>query len=336
MPPDPTFAPTNAPEAPAVASRRIPAIDAGRAAALAAMAAYHLTWDLGYLRLTPENVALSPAGRVAAHVIAGTFLVLVGVGLVLMNGRGVRLRPTALRLLRVGGAAALITLATFYAFPDSFIFFGILHCIAVSSVLALPFLFVPAVVTALAGALVVALPHLVAHPLLDAPALFFLGLGRLTPQTNDYVPLFPWFGIVLLGVALGRIALPWFARSRAGLWQPRSRGARAATFAGRHSLAIYLVHQPLLLGALTGLVALTGPHPRAGLAKFRADYVETCTRTGGEPGSCRIAARCTADALRREGLWSVEGRGFTVPERMRAQGLSQRCYEASEGTAPPP
>ncbi|MCJ2075092.1 DUF1624 domain-containing protein [Methylobacterium sp. E-016] len=336
MPPDPTFAPTNAPEAPAVASRRIPAIDAGRAAALAAMAAYHLTWDLGYLRLTPENVALSPAGRVAAHVIAGTFLVLVGVGLVLMNGRGVRLRPTALRLLRVGGAAALITLATFYAFPDSFIFFGILHCIAVSSVLALPFLFVPAVVTALAGALVVALPHLVAHPLLDAPALFFLGLGRLTPQTNDYVPLFPWFGIVLLGVALGRIALPWFACSRAGLWQPRSRGARAATFAGRHSLAIYLVHQPLLLGALTGLVALTGPHPRAGLAKFRADYVETCTRTGGEPDSCRIAARCTADALRREGLWSVEGRGFTVPERMRAQGLSQRCYEASEGTAPPP
>ncbi|MCJ2106237.1 DUF1624 domain-containing protein [Methylobacterium sp. E-041] len=336
MPPHPTFAPTNALEAPAVAFRRIPAIDAGRAAALAAMAAYHLTWDLGYLRLTPENVALSPAGRVAAHVIAGTFLVLVGVGLVLMNGRGVRLRPTALRLLRVGGAAALITLATFYAFPDSFIFFGILHCIAVSSVLALPFLFVPAVVTALAGALVVALPHLVAHPLLDAPALFFLGLGRLTPQTNDYVPLFPWFGIVLLGVALGRIALPWFARSRAGLWQPRSRGARAATFAGRHSLAIYLVHQPLLLGALTGLVALTGPHPRAGLAKFRADYVETCTRTGGEPDSCRIAARCTADALRREGLWSVEGRGFTVPERMRAQGLSQRCYEASEGTAPPP
>ena len=315
---------------------RIPAIDGIRAAALAAMAAYHLTWDLGYLRLTPENAALAPAGRVAAHVIAGSFLLLVGIGIVSMNGRGVRLRPTVLRLMRVGGAAILITLATLYAFPDSFIFFGILHCIAASSVLALPFLFVPAIVTALAGALVVAMPRLVAYPVLDAPELFFLGLGRLTPQTNDYVPLFPWFGIVLLGVALGRIALPRLARSRVGRWQPRSVGARAAAFAGRHSLAIYLLHQPLLLGALTGLVAVTGPHPRAGLAKFRGDYVETCTRTGGEPASCRIAARCTADALRKEGLWSVEGRGFTVPERTRAQGLSQRCYEASEGTAPAP
>lgn len=334
---DPLRAPTHAPSSGATTTRviRMPAIDAGRAVALAAMAAYHLTWDLGYLRLTPENVALSPGGRIAAHVIAGSFLVLVGIGLVLMNGRGVRARPTALRLLRIGGAAALITLATWFAFPDSFIFFGILHCIALSSVLALPFPFLPAILTALVGALVVAMPHLVAHPVLDAPALFFLGLGRLTPQTNDYVPLFPWFGMVLFGVALGRAALPWFARSRVGRWQPRSRGARAATFAGRHSLAIYLLHQPILLGALTGVAMLTGPHPRAGLAKFRADYVENCTRTGGEAASCRIAARCTADALRRDGLWSVEGRGFTVPERRRAQALSQGCYEASEGTAPP-
>ena len=96
------------------------------------------------------------------------------------------------------------------------------------------------------------------------------------------------------------------------------------------------MHQPLLLGLLTGVAMLTGPHPRAGLATFRADYAANCTRTGGEPAACRIAARCTADALRTEGLWSVEGRGFTVPERTRAQALSQRCYEASEGTAPAP
>ncbi|WP_375464499.1 DUF1624 domain-containing protein [uncultured Methylobacterium sp.] len=322
--------------APPSRDRRLPAIDAARAAALAAMAAYHATWDLGYLRLTPENAALSPAGRACAHLIAGSFLLLVGVGLVLMNGRGVRPQPTLRRFLRIAGAAGLITVATVLAFPDSYIFFGILHCIAVSSVLALPFLFLPAAVTGLAAALVVALPHLVAHPFLDAPGLFFLGLGREVPRTNDYVPLFPWFGLVLLGVALGRIGLPWFMRSRLGAWRPRRWPARTATFAGRHSLAIYLVHQPVLLALLTGVATLTGPHPRAGLETFRADYAATCARTGGEAGACRIAARCTADALRRAGLWSVEGRGFTTPERVQAQGLSQRCYEASEGTAPPP
>ena len=72
---------------------RLPIVDAARGAALAAMAAYHATWDLGYLQLTPENAALSPAGRVAAHLIAGGFLLLVGVGLVLMNGAGLRPRP---------------------------------------------------------------------------------------------------------------------------------------------------------------------------------------------------------------------------------------------------
>ncbi|MFD0938848.1 heparan-alpha-glucosaminide N-acetyltransferase domain-containing protein, partial [Methylobacterium trifolii] len=155
---------------------RLPAIDAARAAALAAMAAYHTLWDLGHLRLTPENYALTGPGRLAAHGIAGGFLLLVGVGLVLMNGRGVRVRPTLLRLARIGGAALLITLATAYAFPDSFIFFGILHCIAVSGVLALPFLALPGPVTGLVAALVVAAPHLVRLPWLDAPALFFLGL----------------------------------------------------------------------------------------------------------------------------------------------------------------
>ncbi|AWN38141.1 DUF1624 domain-containing protein [Methylobacterium radiodurans] len=311
---------------------RLAVIDALRGAALAAMAAYHATWDLGYLRLTPENLALSPAGRVAAHLIAGSFLLLVGVGMVLMNGERFRPRPTLLRVSRIGLSALAVTLATWLAFPDSFVFFGVLHCIAVSSLLGLPFLFVPVWVTGLAAALVVAAPHLVRAEFLDAPALFFLGLGQGLPRTNDYVPLFPWFGIVLAGIALGRLGLPRLARSPLGAWRPAGRIGRAAGFAGRHSLAIYLVHQPLLLGALTSVAALTGPHPRAGERAFRADYAAHCTRTGGEARACRIAARCTVAALRRETLWLAQDRAFTGEERLRAQALSQACYEAAEGT----
>ncbi|ABY31395.1 heparan-alpha-glucosaminide N-acetyltransferase [Methylorubrum extorquens] len=316
-------------------SRRIDALDLARGAALAAMAAYHGLWDLGFLQLTPQNFALTPAGRLAAHGIAGAFLLLVGVGLVLANGDGVRWRPFALRLARIGGAALLITLATWIAFPQSYIFFGILHCIAVSSVLGLPFVFLPAPVTALAAALVLAAPHVVVHPLLDAPELYFLGLGRGLPDTNDWVPLFPWFGMVLAGIALARIARPALTGSWLARWQARNAVARGAAFAGRHSLAVYLVHQPALLALFTGLVTLTGPHPKAGLAGFRKDYVGNCTRTGGEAQACRIAARCTADALQREGLWG-SGKPYSAEERARAQGLSQLCYEAAEGTATPP
>lgn len=316
---------------------RFDAIDAARGGALLAMAAYHTVWDLGYLRLTPENYAMAPLGKAAAHLIAGSFLVLVGIGLVLMNGAGLRARPTLMRLARIGGAALLITAATVFVFPQSYIFFGILHCIALSSVLALPFLRLPVWITALAAALVIALPRLVTGggPL-DAPGLLFLGLGSTVPQTNDYVPLFPWFGPVLIGIVLARLGLPVLARSRFGAWRARRGPGRLAAFAGRHSLAFYLIHQPVLLGLLTGLAALTGPHPRAGFADFRADYVANCTRTGGEARACRVAARCVATTFRREGLWAEAPRSFTLAERARAQALSQACYDAAEGSAPPP
>jgi uncharacterized membrane protein len=310
---------------------RLPAIDAARAAALLAMAAYHALWDLGHLRLTPENYALSATGRHAAEGIAGTFLALVGVGLVLMNGAGIRPRPTLVRLARITAAAGLVTLGTWVVFPASYVFFGVLHCIAASSVLGLPFLFLPLPAVALAAVAVLAAPLLVHAPWLDAPGLAFLGLGSVTPLTNDYVPLFPWFGAVLAGVVLGRVGLPALHRSRLAGWAPRTRLGRAATLAGRHSLAVYLVHQPVLLALLSGLALLTGPHPRAGLKEFRAIYVANCTRTGGEPGPCRIAARCTSEALVREDLFRDDGRPFTVPERARAQALSRGCYAAVEG-----
>ena len=314
---------------------RFDAIDAARAAALAAMATYHALWDLGFLQLTPISYALTPAGRIAAHVIAGSFLTLVGIGLVLMNRERIRWRPFLMRLARIGGAALLLTLATRIAFPDSYIFFGILHCIAVSSVLALPFLFLPAPVTGLAAAAVLAAPSLVKLPIFEATPLMFLGLGHRLPETNDWVPLFPWFGFVLIGVALARFGLPAFAASRLGRWQADGPVGRLATLAGRHSLAVYLVHQPLLLALFFGLVSLTGPNPRAGLADFRAEFQGNCTRTGGGAQACRIASRCIADVLRREGLWG-SATGYTIEQRAKAQSLAQACYQAAEGTAPPP
>ena len=320
------------PPSPAIppAAGRLDALDLARGTALAAMAAYHALWDLGFLRLTPENYALTPPGRLAAHLIAGSFLLLVGIGLVLAHGGGLRSRAVLLRLARIGGAAGLITAATAYAFPQSYIFFGILHCIAAASVLGLPFVFAPVAVTALAAAAVLLAPRLVAHPVLDAPALLFLGLGRTVPDTNDWVPLFPWFGMVLAGIALARLGLPDLVAG----WRARGRLARALAFAGRHSLAFYLLHQPVLLALLYGLATLTGPHPQAGAASFRASYAENCTRTGGGAETCRKAARCTEDALRREGLWGV-GAPYTPEQRARAQSLSQACYAAAESTELP-
>ena len=90
----------------------------------------------------------------------------------------------------------------------------------------------------------------------------------------------------------------------------------------------------MLLATFAVVAWLTGPHPRAGEAEFRREYQVNCTRTGGGREACRIAGRCTGDALRREGLWG--GGTFTPEQRARARALSQGCYEAAEGTAGAP
>ncbi|MEH3147303.1 MAG: heparan-alpha-glucosaminide N-acetyltransferase [Methylobacterium frigidaeris] len=307
-------------------------VDVLRGVALAAMALFHLTWDLGHLRLTPENWALAPLGRAAAHGIAGSFLALVGLSLVLAQGAGFRPRPFGLRLARIAGAAALISAATWFVFPQSWIFFGVLHCIALSSLLALPALRAPLALVAVAAVAVVALPGLLAAAgggpgWLDAPTLLFLGLGRTVPDTNDYVPLFPWFGWVLAGVAAGRVLPPRLAASRLGHWRPAGPAGRGLAWAGRHSLAVYLLHQPLLFALLSGVAAVTGPHPRAGEAEFLRSYAASCREAGGAEAVCRDTSRCLLGRLREEGLWRGD---LTPEERGRAVALAQACFEGAE------
>lgn len=307
--------------------RRIDAVDAARGVALAVMAFYHLAWDAGFVGLTSVNWALTGPGRDAARLIAGSFLMLSGVSLVLAHGRGFSGRAFLRRLAVVGGAALAVTAATRLAFPESYVFFGVLHCIAATSVLALPFLRAPVAVTLVASVAAFAAPLLATGPAFDAPALAFLGLGTTVPVTNDYVPLLPWFGAVLAGVAVGRSALP--ARER------RPLAARPLLWAGRHSLAIYLVHQPALFALCWALVALTGPHPRAGEAGFRQAFGRECVRAGGTAESCVDAGACLVERLRTEDLWDgPRGAKDGPADRPRATALARSCFDAALASRP--
>ncbi|HWL73514.1 MAG TPA: heparan-alpha-glucosaminide N-acetyltransferase domain-containing protein, partial [Burkholderiaceae bacterium] len=73
----------------------------------------------------------------------------------------------------------------------------------------------------------------------------------LKPRTEDYVPLFPWIGVVLIGTGLGAL---W---QRANWQIPHAlvalndRAPRWLLFLGTWALTVYLVHQPLLLGAMS-------------------------------------------------------------------------------------
>jgi len=237
---------------------RVSLIDFSRGVALIAMTVFHFCWDLELFRILPVGTMAGPVAIHSAHLIAGTFLVLVGVSLALAHRNEIRWRPFWRRWLMVAGAAALITLATWFAFPEAFIFFGILHSIAVGSILALAFLRLPVWLTALTGVATILLGAYWYTPALDDPWWWWTGLSEFIPTSNDYVPLFPYFGPVLLGVALGRWAIDKGAMARLAHVEIDAPPARGLRFIGRHSLAYYLLHQPAMLAILFIFLKLIG------------------------------------------------------------------------------
>jgi uncharacterized membrane protein len=280
-------------------TRRWPMLDSARGIAIVAMIAFHFTWDLGFFGIVDYDISFAPEGRLFAHLIAGSFLTISGISLALATRSGFRPRLFLRRFRWLVCAALLVSLGTLIAMPGQWIFFGILHCIALSSLLALPFLQAPLAFIGVVALGVIAAPFVIAHPFFDQPWLFFLGLNHVMPDTNDYVPLFPYCGIVLLGLAFGRFALTrslltdFFTHPCLGFF------SRRLARLGRFSLAVYLIHQPVMMAALWGLLALTGPlhfGPARDTAFIRA-CVANCVQKGSDATYCDKTCTCVGESL---------------------------------------
>lgn len=229
---------------------RIAAVDALRGIALACMAVFHFSWDLEFFGLTEWGVAEHWAWQLFAKSIAATFLFTAGISLHLAHSGGIRTLPFLRRLGVIALAAAVITAASWWFDPGGTIWFGILHCIAVSSVIGLAFLRLHPAATALAAAVALSAHFFLTTDALNHPGWLWLGLSREFPPANDYIPLLPWTGFVLAGIAFSQIARARIPHAKLAAWQPRGFVSGLLTLAGRHSLLIYLVHQPMLIGLL--------------------------------------------------------------------------------------
>lgn len=324
----PVLPPVPSPPASDRAAHRLPSVDAARGVAILAMVAYHLCWDLDHLGFVRLSLFTSPFWLGARTAILGAFLLLSGVSLALAAERGMDRRRFLRRLGLLVVAAGGVSAASYAAFPDSPIFFGVLHHIAVASVLGLAFVRVPPVLTLAAAAAVWLLPAVHTAALFDRPELLWVGLGTGEPESNDYVPLFPWFGLVLAGIAAGRLRP---GRGAVAAWRPAGHAGAALAWAGRHSLAVYLVHQPVLFGALW-LAAAAGGVPDAETRGFLAQCATSCVQSGGSGDACSTYCRCVADGLKRDGLWAD-----TLANRLRGdgpEGVARIVASCAPGRAP--
>ncbi|GIK87794.1 MAG: hypothetical protein BroJett026_32750 [Betaproteobacteria bacterium] len=237
--------------APDASPLRVPAVDALRGLAILAMIAYHFAFDLRFFGLSRADFENDPFWLGARAAIVTSFLLLVGISLVLAHRARVAWPAFARRVAIVAACALAASAASYALFPATYITFGILHFIALASLLARPLAARPRLALALgAGALAGGLAF--SHPFFDARATSWIGFTTRKPATQDYVPLFPWIGVVLAGIALGAALARRSFAPVAGL----DRLPAALRWLGRHSLLVYMVHQPLLMGALWAVVAL--------------------------------------------------------------------------------
>lgn len=286
-------------------TRRLDLIDALRGAALIGMFVYHLSWDLAWLGFARRTLPFEPAMAWFAHAVASTFLMLAGAGLVLADSAGRDRNAYLRRLALVAGAAAAVSLASFFAMRQAMVTFGILHQIAFMSVVALPFLRLPVLVTGAVALAIATLPLVFRHPVFDHPALHWLGLGTVPPVSIDFVPVFPWSAAVLAGIVVMRVVL---SAARDGAWT-RWRASRPferlLVWGGRRSLWVYLVHQPVFLAILFAVASATGVRPEAADPgeRFMTECRSSCSIAGGTAEVCRRACNCTADTARAAGLW---------------------------------
>jgi uncharacterized membrane protein len=277
------------------------------------MAVYHFSWDLADFRLASPMLPFTPQMRLLSHSVASTFLLLVGVSLALAHRNGLNVRAFWRRLAIVAGAAALVTAGSFVFASSEPITFGILHCIAVASLLAGPFVAAPAWASLAVGLAAIVAPWLGRSTVFDPAWLLWLGLGEALPNTLDWRPLMPWAGVVFLG--LGVTGLPGVVNwlKRPDRWRAKSAPARAISFAGRHSLAVYLIHQPILIGLLAALTMWGPLAPKADRSGFLASCQRACVAQGRIEEECESGCECVADAIDRSG--DADRLATITPER---------------------
>ena len=244
---------------PAARGERFDRLDALRGVAMVWMAGFHLCFDLNLYRLMPaQNFYRDPFWLNQRTCIVSLFLFCAGVAqaVALQSRResGAALFPPRFwrRWAQVAGCALLVSLGSALMFPKSWIGFGVLH--GISAMLILLRLAAPLGVWLWPlAAVAMALPKFVQHPFFNQPFAHWTGLVTRKPITEDWVPVLPWLGVMLWGLAAG----PWLLqRRRAVLTGTVPSPLRALATLGRWSLTFYMVHQPVLIGGLLAWRAL--------------------------------------------------------------------------------
>ena len=238
-------------------SQRLDTLDALRGFAVVWMTLFHFCFDLNQFGYIRQNFYTDPFWTLQRAAIVSLFLFCAGLGQAVAVQQGQSARRFWKRWLQVAACALLVTAGSYWMYPKSFIYFGVLHGIALM-LLVVRFSAGWGRWLWLAGGVAIAMTFVAARAhahwagidFLNEKAFNWLGLISRKPVTEDYVPLLPWLGVMWWGMAAGQWLLanrlPWLQRAMPAAMSPLA-------WLGRWSLSWYMLHQPLLMGAMMAL-----------------------------------------------------------------------------------
>jgi uncharacterized membrane protein len=206
------------------------------------MIIFHLCFDLTQFRYLKIDFGEDPFWYWYPRFIVFNFLICVGIGTALVHKKKIIWPKVIKRFKKIFSLALLISLVTYFAFPKSWIYFGTLHCIAFTSIAALPFLKFPKLSLGI-GLVMIASVFFLNGPLI--PIGKWLGV-----KSMDYIPFYPWFGVVLIGIFMESVNLH-------KIKMPNNSLVRFLSFQGQNALFFYIIHQPVLYGSVACFYFLT-------------------------------------------------------------------------------
>lgn len=215
-------------------TKRADLIDVFRTTAIIWMIIFHGAYDLKAFGFTQTDFS-NGFWYFFPRIIAGSFLFIVGLSLHLAYEDGIDWSKFWHRQIKVILSALLISITTFFIFPSNWVYFGTLHCIFFSTLFGV----------FLVGrrGLILLFMGLIGIGLLSGHDLFWVS-SLIQKPSMDFIPIYPWFLATLLGLLVA---------SFQGFWSfvYNCRTHPLLALPGRHSLKIYLLHQPIIFGTLT-------------------------------------------------------------------------------------
>lgn len=220
-------------------------LDAMRGFAIVLMVIFHFFYDLTLFGVADIPIYTSPFWIYFRFIILSSFLGSVGASLYLHHLRGINYRAFSRRIILITANAWVITIVTYILLKEMYVFFGILHLIALASVFALAFVRLYWINLFL-GLGIVYLGYNYTNGVFDTFGLRWIGMLPRATGSADFTPIFPFFGLVLLGIFTARLLGD-------GIYKWRMQDNWVISYLGvlgRNALIIYMLHQPILWGLI--------------------------------------------------------------------------------------